>query len=176
MEPTTEISVSELDAIAGGFDASARELAHSNAAPCDVRTYAVAYVRALAEVCGARASAECSVGESWDPSEWLREDWSAVVEAAELLCVEIDRDARRELWRLYLHPSDGAYTVCGLARPAGRFLVVGADGSWESVVSSGGIGAALADTKAEAEGLVVSLEEEGISGAAYRSELVYRVR
>ncbi len=104
-------TAAEIDAIAGSLWDPARELAHGEVAPCDGPTFAEAYVRAVAECCGALAAKQVPAGEQWAPEDWLPADIGAVKEAAHLLGVEIDAAMRGRLWRLYSEPSDSARSM-----------------------------------------------------------------
>ena len=109
-------TAAEIDAIAGSLWDPARELAHSEVAPCDGPTFAEAYVKAVAECCGALAAKQVPAGEEWKPEEWLSADLAAVREAAELVGVELEPSDWRDLRALYNAPSDSAFDVCGLAK------------------------------------------------------------
>ena len=95
------ITTAQLDTIAPSLWQPAREAAHSDVAPCDAPTFAAAYVRAVARLCGGIAADQCAAGEAWAPVDWLPADHGAVTEAAEALGVELDAAAWRELWALY---------------------------------------------------------------------------
>ena len=111
----TTITQTALDAIAPSLDPAAREMAHA-ACPDDAAAFAVEYVRAVAEVCGATASAQCAEGEEWEPEGILPADWDAIREAAEVVGVTIDGVLATAIGRLYRHPSTSAYDAAGLAR------------------------------------------------------------
>lgn len=136
------------------------------------RRTAIAYVRAMAETCGAHAAARVSVG-TWEPSDFLPGDAVAIRKAAELAGVTLDRSDWRNLFALYAAPSDSAFTVCGLARPVGRWIVEGREAlgawGWECVVGSGGrIRNAASDTEEEAERDVEVLVAQGWDREALR--------
>lgn len=109
------ITQTQLDTIAADLDPAARELAHSHS-PETAEAFAVQYVRAVAEVCGATASAQCAEGEEWEPEGILPADWDAIREAAEVVGVTIDGVLATAIGRLYRHPSTSAYDAAGLAR------------------------------------------------------------
>jgi hypothetical protein len=114
---TTTLTAAALAAIAPSLDAAARELAHSNLpdgshAPAD---FAVAYVRAIAETCGALAADQCASDEEWAPAEWLDGDSDAVTEAAELMSIDLDGSDWSALRRIYEAPSAAAFAACGLS-------------------------------------------------------------
>ena len=103
----------ELDTIAPQMDTAARELAHSNAhasgdgAP---DAFARGYVLAVAECCGALAADQCADDEEWAPAEWLTGDLEALVEACDLVGLDLGCFAR-EAWALYVAPSPSAFDV-----------------------------------------------------------------
>lgn len=108
----------ELDTIAPKMDTAARELAHSNAhavgdgAP---DAFARGYVLAVAECCGALAADQCADSEEWAPADWLTGDIEALVDACDLVGLDLGGIAR-EAWALYVAPSPSAFDVQGLAR------------------------------------------------------------
>lgn len=96
------ITTAAIEALAPSMDHDARELAHSNVdLPCDGPTFAVAYVRAMAEVCGRSASEQVPSGDRWAPVDFLPADATAIRAAAELVGVELDRADWRELFAVY---------------------------------------------------------------------------
>jgi len=110
------ITAETLATIAPRLDRAARELAHSNLpdgshVPAD---FAVAYVRAIAETCGALAADQCADGEEWAPAEWLDGDSDAVTEAAELMEIDLDGFDWTALRRIYEAPTAAAFAACGL--------------------------------------------------------------
>lgn len=155
------ITAATIETLAPQMDRNARELAHSNMpdghgqTDRDAEAFAVLYVQAMAETCGALAADQVSTG-TWDPSDWLPADLEAVREAAALVGVELDRADWRRLFGWYASPSVGAFDVCGLRRPLGRWIVEGREAlgawGWECVVAGGGkIRDAAYDTRQEAE-------------------------
>ena len=116
------ITTARLATIASDLDRAARELAHSNLpdghgqTDRDAEAFALLYVQAMAETCGALAADQCPTGEGWDPSDWLPADAAAVRDAARLVGVELDRTDWRVLFAAYAAPSDSAFDVQGLAR------------------------------------------------------------
>ncbi len=113
----TTFTAETLAAIAPSLDAAARELAHSNMpdGSHSAENFAVAYVRAIAETCGALAANQCADGEDWAPAEWLDGDSDAVTEAAELMGIDLDGHDWTALRRIYEAPSAAAFAACGLA-------------------------------------------------------------
>lgn len=161
----TAITTTAIEALAPQMDRNARELAHSEVAPCDGPAFALAYVQATAETCGALAADHVSSG-TWDPSDWLPADHDAVREAAALVGVELDRADWRRLFGWYVSPSDGAFDVCGLRRPLGRWIVEGREAlgswGWECVTAAGGrIRDAAYATRDEAEEARYALMAQG---------------
>ena len=75
------ITQDRLDAIAADLDRAARELAHSTTDTAE--DFGVAYVRAVAETCGAIAADQCAAGEAWAPEAILDGDRDAITEAAD---------------------------------------------------------------------------------------------
>ena len=104
----------ELDTIAPTMDTAARELAHSNGHDTP-DAFARGYVLAVAECCGALAADQCADGEEWAPADWLGGDIDAVVEACDLVGLDLGGIAR-EAWALYVSPSAGAFDAQSLAR------------------------------------------------------------
>jgi hypothetical protein len=111
------ITAAALATLAPSLDAAARELAHSNMpdGSHEAADFAVAYVRAIAETCGALAADQCASGEEWAPAEWLDGDSDAVTEAAELMEIDLDGADWTALRRIYEAPSAAAFAACGLA-------------------------------------------------------------
>jgi hypothetical protein len=114
---TSTITAETLAAIAPSLDSAARELAHSNMpdGSHEAADFAVAYVRAIAETCGALAANQCASGEEWAPAEWLDGDSDAVTEAAEMMEIDLDGADWTALRRIYEAPSAAAFAACGLA-------------------------------------------------------------
>lgn len=116
------ITAAAIETLAPQMDRNARELAHSNMpdghgqTDRDAEAFALLYVQATAETCGALAADQCPAGESWAPSDWLPADAAAVRDAARLVGVELDRADWRVLFAAYSAPSDSAFDVQGLAR------------------------------------------------------------
>ncbi len=112
------ITAETLAAIAPSLDAAARELAHSNMpdGSHEASDFAVAYVLAIAETCGALAADQCASGEEWAPAEWLDGDSDAVTEAAELMGIDLDGHDWTALRRIYEAPRASAFLACGLAQ------------------------------------------------------------
>ena len=104
----------ELDMIAPNMDTAARELAHSIGYDTP-DAFARGYVLAVAECCGALAADQCAEGEEWAPADWLTGDWEALIDACDLVGLDLGGVAR-DAWALYCAPSPGAYDVQGLAR------------------------------------------------------------
>lgn len=110
------ITAAALATLAPSLDAAARELAHSNMpdGSHEAADFAVAYVRAIAETCGALAADQCASGEEWAPAEWLDGDSDAVTEAAELMEIDLDGADWTALRRIYETPTAAAFLACGL--------------------------------------------------------------
>lgn len=104
----------ELDTIAPKMDTAARELAHSIGYDTP-DAFARGYVLAVAECCGALAADQCADGEEWAPADWLTGDLETLVDACDLVGLDLGGVAR-EAWALYIAPSPGAFDVQGLAR------------------------------------------------------------
>lgn len=104
----------ELDTIAPKMDTAARELAHANGYDTP-DAFARGYVLAVAETCGALAADQCADGEEWAPADWLTGDLGALVDACDLVGLDLGGIAR-DAWALYVAPSAGAFDVQGLAR------------------------------------------------------------
>ena len=104
----------ELDTIAPKMDTAARELAHSIGYDTP-DAFARGYVLAVAECCGALAADQCADDEEWAPADWLTGDIEALVEACDLVGLDLGGVAR-EAWALYVSPSPSAFDVQGLAR------------------------------------------------------------
>lgn len=123
------IAAATLATLAPSLDAAARELAHSNMpdGSHDAADFAVAYVRAIAETCGALAADQCADGEEWAPAEWLDGDSDAVTDAAELMGVDLDGADWTALRRIYEAPTAAAFLACGLAVRAPAPAYAGAD-------------------------------------------------
>ena len=102
----------ELDTIAPTMDTAARELAHSNGHDTP-DAFARGYVLAVAECCGALAADQGADDEEWAPADWLTGDLEALVEACDLVGLDLG-DIARAAWSLYVAPS--AFDVQGLAR------------------------------------------------------------
>lgn len=167
------VTAETLAAIAPSLDAAARELAHSNMpdGSHEASDFAVGYVRAVAETCGALASVQCAAGEAWEPESILDGDAEAIREAAEAVQVTLDAADWRALGRLYRDPRDSAYDVLGEARPAGRYVICRTDGSL-----SCGLREALSSTEEEAERDLASLEEAtGYDDHEVRARLVHHL-
>lgn len=169
----TTITADRLTSIAADLIPAARELAHSDM-PDGSRSaedFAVAYVRAVAETCGATASVQCAAGEAWEPESILDGDAEAIREAAEAVEMTLDAADWRDLARLYRAPSDNAYDVLGEARPAGRYVLCRKDGSL-----SCGLREALSSTEEDAKRGLVSLEETtGYDDHEVRARLVHHL-
>lgn len=169
----TTITADAITAIAADLIPAARELAHSDM-PDGSRSaedFAVGYVRAVAETCGATASVQCAAGEAWEPESILDGDHDAITEAAELMGVTLDAADWRALGRLYREPRDNAYDVLGEARPAGRYVICRKDGSL-----SCGLREALSSTEDEAERDLASMEETaGYDDHEVRARLVHHM-
>ena len=93
----------------------------------DAADFAVAYVRAIAETCGALAANQCASGEEWAPAEWLDGDSDAVTEAAELMEIDLDGADWTALRRIYEAPTAAAFAACGLAVRTPAPAYAGAD-------------------------------------------------
>ena len=104
----------ELDTIAAKMDTAARELAHSNGYDTP-DAFARGYVLAVAECCGALAADQCADDEEWAPADWLTGDIEALVDACDLVGLDLGGIAR-EAWSLYVAPSASAFTVQNLSR------------------------------------------------------------
>lgn len=104
----------ELDTIAPKMDRAARELAHSIGYDTP-DAFVRGYVLAVAETCGALAADQCAEGEEWAPADWLTGDLEALVDACDLVGLDLGGVAR-DAWALYIAPSPGAFDVQGLAR------------------------------------------------------------
>ena len=104
----------DLDTIAPKMDTAARELAHSNGHDTP-DAFARGYVLAVAECCGALAADQCADDEEWAPADWLTGDLEALVDACDLVGLDLGGIAR-EAWSLYVAPSPSAFTVQNLGR------------------------------------------------------------
>lgn len=104
----------ELDLIAPQMDRAARELAHATCYDTP-GAFARGYVLAVAECCGALAADQCADDETWAPADWLTGDLDALVDACDLVGLDLGGVAR-DAWARYCEPSPGAYDVQGLAR------------------------------------------------------------
>jgi hypothetical protein len=165
----TSITQTQLDTIAADLDPAARELAHSHG-PETAEAFAVQYVRAVAEVCGALASRECPYGEGWAPVDFLEGCTAAIRDAAEAVGIEMEPADWRSLFRLYEDPSDSAYDHAGIGRPVGRFVVCREDGSLSTDLRT-----ALCATEEEAEAAVESMAASGYDDHVVRARLVHHL-
>ncbi len=165
----TTITQTALDTIAPSLNTAAREMAHA-ACPADAAAFAVAYVRAVSEICGALASAQCAYGQAWEPADFLEGCTAAVQEAADAVCIELEHSDWRSLFRLYEDPSDSAYDHAGMARPVGRFVVCREDGSLSTDLRT-----ALCATEEEAEAAVQAMAADGYDDHEVRPRLVHHV-
>lgn len=90
-EITTEYTTDEIQAAAAALDNKAREAAHAAmVADPTASEYVTEYLHAFARVLAEESAAQRGDGESFRPREILEGDWSALVDHARLLGVELD--------------------------------------------------------------------------------------
>lgn len=100
----TDYTAAQIQANAAGLDDKAREAAHFAVTSDDPSEFVTEYLHAFASVLAKESAAQRGDGESFRPREILEGDWSALVELARLLGVELDDlpyEIHSELYETY---------------------------------------------------------------------------